>query len=134
MIADDTIQLSAGTDRYRLEASVRFVGVDLLVAIYGGEVPHIGAVAVAQPRPSLEPPHEKISASTSVICLLGHKEDELAKAAAEKLAAAVNRAVVVSAGMHWEQLDPAGIKVVESNARQIVDLILEELRQRGHVD
>ena len=40
-------------DAYNLSASVRLIGADVLVAIWGGERPHIGAVAVAQPRPSL---------------------------------------------------------------------------------
>ncbi len=39
---------------YNLSASVRLIGEDVLVAIWGGEKPHIGAVAVAQPRPSLK--------------------------------------------------------------------------------
>jgi hypothetical protein len=42
-------------DAYNLSASVRLIGEDVLVAIWGGEKPHIGAVAVAQPRPSLLP-------------------------------------------------------------------------------
>lgn len=118
----------ATTDgRYRLEANVRLIGEDLLVAVWGGEKPHIGAVAVAQPRPSLRPPHDEVSASASVICLLGHKEDDFAKSAAESLAAAMNRPVVVSAGMHWNQIDAGGIARVEESARQLIVLILQEL-------
>lgn len=63
---------------YNIEAHVRLIGQDLLVAISGGEKPHIGAVSVAQPRPSLKDP-KHTSATASVICLIGHKEDEIAK-------------------------------------------------------
>jgi hypothetical protein len=111
---------------YDLEASVRLIGEDLLVAIWGGERPHIGAVSVAQPRPSLKDP-EATSATASVFCLLGHKEDELAKAASEVLAAALNKPVVVTAGIHWDNIEPEGIQKVISNSRILIDLILEKL-------
>jgi len=88
---------------YDLEASVRLIGKDLLVAIWGGEKPHIGAVAIAQPRPSLRDP-AITGATASVFCFLGHKEDEPAKAAAEILAATLNTQVVVTAGMHWDNI------------------------------
>ena len=111
---------------YDLEASVRLIGEDLLVAIWGGERPHIGAVSMAQPRPSLKDP-EATSATASVFCLLGHKEDELAKAASEVLAAVLNTAVVVTAGIHWDNIEPEGIQKVIRNSKILVDLILDKL-------
>jgi len=111
---------------YDLEAGVRLIGQDLLVAIWGGEKPHIGAVAVAQPRPSLKDP-EVMSATTSVICLLGHKEDELAKAVSEILAATLNTPVVVTAGIHWDNISKGGIQKVIENSKILVDLILERI-------
>jgi hypothetical protein len=111
-------------DAYNLSASVRLIGEDVLVAIWGGEKPHIGAVAVAQPRPSLKDP-EVTSSSASVICLVGHKEDELAKAAAEILAAALETQVVVTAGIHWDNLAPEAIRQVVENSEILVDMILQ---------
>ncbi len=110
---------------YDLEASVRRIGENLLVAIWGGELPHIGAVAVAQPRPSLQDP-DRISSTASVFCLLGHKEDDLAKAVAEILAAALNTTVVVTAGIHWDNLDAEGISRVLQNSEILIDLILQK--------
>ncbi len=122
--------VATASESYRLSANVQLIGKDLMVAVWGGEKPHIGAVAVAQPRPSLSPSNDQASATTSVICLLGHKEDTIAKSAAETLAAAMNRPVVVSAGMHWAQIDAAGIQKVEENADQLVSIILHELVDR----
>jgi hypothetical protein len=116
--------LETDTGAYDLTASVRMIGSDLLIAIWGGEKPHIGAVAVAQPRPSLKDP-AVTSSSASVICLLGHKEDELAKAAAEILAAALKTQVVVTAGIHWDNLAPEAIQCVVRNSEILVDKILE---------
>lgn len=116
---------STNTGAYDLTANVRRIGQDLLVAIWGGEKPHIGAVAVAQPRPSLKDP-DVTSATASVICFVGHKEDDLAKAAAEILAAALETQVVVTAGIHWDNLSPDAIERVVRNSELLVDMILEK--------
>ena len=117
--------IKTDTGEYDLSASVRLIGEDVLVAIWGGEVPHIGAVAVAQPRPSLKDPRVT-SASASVICLVGHKEDELVKAAAEILAAALETQVVVTAGIHWDNLAPDAIQRIVQNSEILIDMILQK--------
>jgi hypothetical protein len=124
-MAETEFTLETDTGAYDLTASVRMIGSDLLIAIWGGEKPHIGAVAVAQPRPSLKDP-AVTSSSASVICLLGHKEDELAKAAAEIVAAALKTQVVVTAGIHWDNLAPEAIQRVVRNSEILVDMILEK--------
>ena len=124
-MAETEFTLETDTGAYDLTASVRMIGSDLLIAIWGGEKPHIGAVAVAQPRPSLKDP-AVTSSSASVICLVGHKEDELAKAAAEILAAALKTQVVVTAGIHWDNLSPEAIQRVVRNSEFLVDMILEK--------
>ncbi len=111
---------------YDIEARVTFIGQDILVAIWGGDKPHIGAVSIASPRPSLKDP-DITSATASVICLPGHKEDELAKSASQALASALNTNVVVTAGMHWDNLDEEGIRSVIQNSKVIVKLILEKI-------
>ncbi len=114
---------------YDLKAKVTIIGKDFLVAIWGGDKPHIGAVSVAQPRPSRNDP-ERISSTASVFCFLGHKEDDLAKATAEVLSAALNANVVVSAGIHWENIDPSGIQKVIQNSKIIVKKILEKAAKK----
>jgi hypothetical protein len=119
--------VSTGPD-HNLEAEAVRVGDDLLVCIYGGEAPHIGAVAAATPRPSLGDP-DKTSATASVLTYVGHKEDDLAKTAAEGLAAALNTRVVVTAGIHWDDLDRAGIDRVIENSRQLIAALIDRLKQ-----
>lgn len=111
---------------FDIEAGIRRIGDDLLVAIWGGEKPHIGAVSVAQSRPSLKNPETK-SATASVICFPAHKEDELAKAVSEVLSAVLDTRVVVTAGIHWDNLSNDGIKKVINNSDLLVDLILKEV-------
>ena len=116
--------VSTAEDEYNLSASVRLIGTDVLVAIWGGERPHIGAVAVGQPRPSLKDP-ELTSASASVICVVGHKEDELVKATAEILAATLETQVVVTAGIHWDNLSPEAIEQIIRHSEILVEKILQ---------
>lgn len=114
------------TGAFDLQAAVRLIGKDMLVAIWGGERPHIGAVAIAEPRPSLRDPNE-MSATASVFCFLGHKEDALAKAAAIALAARFNTKTVVTAGIHWDKLDEEGIQAVIANSMRLTDLIIDRI-------
>ena len=112
-------------EAYNLEAFVKEIGQDLLIAIWGGRH-HIGAVAVAQPRPSLKDQSLR-SATASVFCYPGHKDDIVAKEAAEKVSSALNTNVTVMAGIHWDDIDEEGIKAVIKNSRQLVTMIIEEI-------
>ena len=114
------------TGNFDLEAAVRRIGSDVLVAVWGGERPHIGAVAAAQPRPSLADPDRR-SASASVLCYVGHKEDLLAREMALALASGIGSAVVVTAGIHWDDLDRGGIAQVLKNSRLLTEQILQRL-------
>ncbi|UCE35571.1 MAG: hypothetical protein JSV40_06655 [Deltaproteobacteria bacterium] len=116
-------------EAYNLEGFVKEIGQDVLVAIWGGERPHIGAVAVAQPRPSLRD-QSVVSATASVFCYVGHKDDVIAKEAAERLSAALNRNTTVAAGIHWDNIDEAGVKTIVENSRQLVNMILDHMSRR----
>jgi hypothetical protein len=58
---------------------------------------------------------------------LGHKEDELAKVAAETLAAAFKTNVVVTAGIHWDNLTEEGIRHIKRNSEILVDAVIEKV-------
>ena len=118
--------LKTNTGAFDLTANARQIGPDLLVAIWGGEKPHIGAVAAAQPRPSLKDP-AVTSATASVICFPGHKEDDLVKRAAESLAAAIEGHTVVTGGVHWDKLPEEGIRQVIQNTEELINMIKARL-------
>ena len=123
-----TVMVKTDAGRYNLEATAVWIGPDLLVYIWGGEAPHIGAVAMAQPRPSLADP-SVTSSTASVFTYVGHKEDLLAKQTAEALSAALQAKVVVTAGIHWDGLDQAGIETVVANSKALLGLLLERLEK-----
>lgn len=125
-------QIRTGEDSYNLDAAVIQVGSDWIVLLWGGTRPHIGAVAIAQPRPSMRD-EQIISSTASVFCLLGHKEDIIVKEASEKLAASLNTNVVVTAGIHWDNMDQEGIQKIIHNSRILIGKIQEKIEQ-GRVE
>ena len=122
------IAVQSAAEDYMVEAEAVRIGDDVLVRIWGGEKPHIGAVAAAQPRPSLADA-TRTSATASVLAFPGHKEDGVAREAADRLAAALDTTVVVTAGIHWDDLGADGIKAVQTHCSEIVALLIERLRR-----
>jgi gallate decarboxylase subunit D len=112
---------------FDLTATVVKVGQDFVVVIWGGERPHIGAAALAQSRQSLKDP-EKKSATASVLCILGHKEDAVVKSVSERLAAVADRPVVVTAGMHWDNLKESDLNQILKNVEILTQTLEAHLR------
>ena len=122
------LHLATQTGDCDLEACAVRIGVDLLVYIWGGDRPHIGSVAAAQPRPSLKDA-AVTSATASVLTYAGHKDDIVAKFAAETLSAALAVPVVVTVGIHWDNLDEAHIPNVMDNTRTLVSQLIETVKR-----
>lgn len=114
--------------RFSVQASVQKLGQDLLVSVWGGTRPHIGAVAMATPRPSLQDP-SKWSATSSNFSFIGHKEDTVVKMISERLAACLRTNVVVTAGIHWDGLTTRQIKAIECLTERLPGEILRKLRR-----
>ncbi len=106
------------------------LGDDVNISIFGGEKGHIGAVALAQHRPSLAY-SAMDSASTSVITLCGHKEDRLAYDLAEKTAIAVKGVVSVACGIHIDNASAELINSIIIKVNEMVEELLCQLRNLG---
>ena len=109
-----TVTLSEGDKPYTVTACVVLCGKDIAVVIGGGEASHIGAAALASPRPSLKNTAE-ISASASVLCRLGHKDD--------LPASKFNTNVAVTTGLHIDDADSDDIAKLQHNFQQILEAI-----------
>ncbi len=123
-------QTVSGQGRLRVTATIHRVGEDVLLTVTGGDRPHAGGVAVSLPRPSLSG-DGKPSASTSVICVPGHKEDLLAREAGERAARRLGVTVVVVAGIHLDTASPEEIKSLQANALEAVEELLECARNQS---
>lgn len=120
------ILLSDGVAPYQVQAEALQIGEDLVVMVAGGKKPHVGAVAVGIPRPSLAH-REKTSATASVFTMAGHKEDELALVMARGLAAALKRNVVITVGIHVDNISAAGIKGIEQSCHILQEKLIMKL-------
>jgi hypothetical protein len=120
-------QVEVAKGRLKIHGLIQEIGQDILVSIWGGTRPHIGAVGIAVPRPSLKDPKRR-SATSSNFTFIGHKEDALVKEISEKLAAQLGRNVVVTAGVHWEDITSREIRSVESLLRKMSVRILKKFK------
>ena len=93
----------------RLEAVCVACGEDLVVVVGGGERPHVGASALGLSVPSLKDPARRTQ-SSALASVPGHKEESLARDAALRLAARLDRHVVVTVGIHDDGADRARIE------------------------
>lgn len=129
--ATNEIYVRTQADNLVVEARAVRIGTDILVYIWGGEQPHIGAVAAAQPRASLKDSNKK-SATCSVLTYLGHKEDEIVKPVAEHLAAVLDTRVVVTAGIHWDDLRESEIRTIGTRVEEILFQLTNKLKKQEH--
>jgi hypothetical protein len=119
-----SFDVSEGSGAFRIAARVLVLGPDCLVTVWGGTRPHVGAVGMAQFRPSLRDPREP-AATSSVFTFVGHKEDMLAKSMSEELARRLERNTVVVAGMHWNGLTDGDIHTITALCGRVVEAIVQ---------
>lgn len=123
-------ELSTREGAYPVHSLSLLVGEDLLTCLWGGTKPHIGAVAIALPRPSLADP-EVTSSTASVFTMVGHKEDELVKQISERLSSRLKRNVVVTAGIHWDSLGEDAIAEIARNCKDLAEKIGDVVEREG---
>ncbi len=116
-----------GSGRLKIEAMATLCGKDLVILLQGGETHHIGALALATPRPSLANP-DNLSASASILCVNGHKEDELARAMALKAATTLNRTTTVIAGIHVDNASEEDIEDLLRNCEIAIATLIGRIK------
>lgn len=104
------------------------IGDDLCVIISGGDKPHIGCVTLSAPRPSLSDPDNQ-SATTSVLNLLGHKDDEPAKFVSHELSSRLGKNVVVTCGIHLDNITVEEIKNVMKIITKLTNLLIAKVME-----
>lgn len=120
------LHLSLQEGRLCLNLYAQMLGRDLAVMLCGGDTPHIGALALASPRPSLTG-NNSVSATASLLTLPGHKEDLLARKLALQLASICNTTVSMSCGIHLEQASPAELLLAENLAERLTAMLLRRI-------
>lgn len=106
------------------------LGQDVVVAIGGGQRPHVGCVVLAQPQPAKGDP-ARWTASCSVLTIPPHKEEPIARGVAARLAERCGRVAVVSAGVHDDGLDRQGIEDYLRLGEQLAEVVAEAVGPRS---
>lgn len=112
--------------RIAITLQALWMGEDLLVALHGGDRAHIGAVAVSQPRPDG-------GASTSVMTMFGHREDQLARDLAHRIARETGVPAAVACGIHVDRISAHEIEQVVSLCEELATRLIQ-LQQESHPD
>jgi hypothetical protein len=118
-------ELTVEKGRIKIHMKVIEVGEDLCVIISGGNKPHIGCVTLSLPRPSLANSNV-ISATTSVLNLVGHKDDEAARYVSHTLSSKLNKNVVVTCGIHVDNITAEEIDITIKLLKELTAAIIEK--------
>lgn len=87
------------------------------ITLWGGTLPHIGAVSTVSS-----------AGEVSTVQFAGHKDGVVSERWARHLNEEGIRPVVVSAGIHYDNLSQAGIAAVVDTTQEMFTEILEEIR------
>lgn len=94
-----------------LTMKITRIGRDYNIILMGGQMPHIGCTVLAIPRMSLSGSGE-VSVTSSVLNVIGHKDEYICRYAAEEIAKSMNAVVVCSGGFHMDHISNEQIKEV----------------------
>jgi hypothetical protein len=105
-------------------------GNDLVVVVGGGERYHIGAAALSISMPRIKDP-EILTNSTYLVPVPGHKEEDLARNGSLKLSKGLAKNVVMTVGIHQDQISKAGIQNFLALFDDLVEKILKDFQEKG---
>lgn len=83
--------------------NITIVGEDIMLQVYGGSRPHLGAAVLAVHSNNINSPH-KSDCTLSVLSLVGHKESDLFTMIARRVCKTLNKNCLVSGGIHIDNL------------------------------
>ncbi len=117
-MSNSQISLKKNTSVVELMAVARQIGKDYLVTLTGGEN-HIGAVAAGG---------YQIRSFSSVLTMPNHRDDIIAKEAANRISQELKCNCAVVVGVHVENVSAAEINEIVSASFMLVNELIKELR------
>ena len=122
------VRSSVGDGIFKVIAEVKIIGEDLMISVWGGTKPHIGSISVSVPRPGLQD-NTTMSATSSIINLIGHKDEVVARKFSEQLAAKFNRNAIATAGIHIDDITENQINIIMQNIRDLCLEVVNKLEE-----
>lgn len=111
-------QLVRKVSRIEIILEAKKIGDDYLLTLTGG-CEHVGAVAVGLYDEKSQ------RASSSVLTLPGHREEQLALQGARQISRATKKTTVFVAGIHKENISPGEIKEIVSTAEEMIQNFID---------
>jgi len=108
-------------------AYVRLIGADVVVAVGGGDRPHVGCVVLAVPNKGRKTP------TVSVLTIQPHKEEPIARIVAEAVSLQCQRVAVVTAGVHENGIDGEGISTYLRLSGELASAVADRVSESGWV-
>lgn len=106
-----------------LYLSMDKIGDDYCVQIRGGDRPHIGCAVLSVPRPSLKDA-TKQSVTSSVLNQIGHKDEQICRYVAEKIARKKGAVTLCTGGFHIDDITGEQIEEVIEAVRELTQALL----------
>ncbi len=101
-----------------LTAKILMFSTGIAVSLYGGSLPHIGAVSIVNPDGGL-----------NTTQFPGHRDAVITEKWAEAIADEEIRPVTVAAGIHYDNLTPEEIAAVVSVTDEMLKEVLQKIKQ-----
>lgn len=110
-----------------IQCKVIKMGEDINMMIEGGDIPHIGAVALGI---AFQMPHNinKMTASVSLLTVPGHKEDDVVLKYAKRLVQELGVTSVVTCGIHIQNITFEEIQELMDVIDDLVTRAIEQLK------
>ena len=94
-----------------------------VLQLYGGTQEHVGSIVVSTPAQTLRDSSRKRAVS-SIINLPPHKDELVARPAAERLSLLLDSPVVCTAGLHIDNATKDEIETMVNNAEMVVEKLI----------
>ena len=122
------IRLSTLYKNHTINCVALKIGNDFNISIYGGDIPHIGAVALGTP---IVMPHNinKVTSSVSLLTVPGHKEDIISLNTAKLLSKELNTTVTVCCGIHIKNITAEEIHDITSTVNELINKLISLLNE-----
>jgi len=126
---DNTITVSCGDGRRRVELTATFTGRGISALLTGGESPHVGGVVMCVPRPSLSG-GAGTGCDTYVLPVPGHKDVLAAQPVAEMICRGAGQVTVVAGGIHIKNALAHELETLLRNSAEAARRLLEKYEAR----
>jgi len=113
--------VSAGEGRLHVTLDVSSTdGEGACAFLYGGDLPHVGGVALAAPGPEVHGEHLS-SCDLWQVTVPGHKDVEAAALVARRLCKAIGAPVSVTCGVHVDAATPEDLSSLMQSFRELAE-------------